>query len=83
MIFLHCPVRTLRKRIAQRGRPMEEAIPAAYLRRLDKLYASWRDRYTLSPVIELNTERLDYITDLVDRIDLFQQIERHLLPSGI
>ena len=78
MIFLKCPLRTLRKRIAGRGRPMERDIPDAYLRRLEKLYAGWRSRYTLSPVIELATDELDYVTDLVDRLDLFRQVEQYL-----
>ena len=50
----------------------------SYLRRLDKLYRAWRARWDLSPVIELRTDRLDYITDLVDRLDLFRQIEQYL-----
>lgn len=78
MIFLKCPVRTLRKRIQQRGRAMELAMPAPYLRRLDVLYTAWRERYDLSPVVELATDKLDYITDIVDRLDLFRQVERYL-----
>ncbi len=78
MIFLKCPVRTLRKRIAGRGRAMEAAIPTSYLSGLNKLYDDWRARYDLSPVIELPTDRLDYLTDIVDRLDLFKQIERYL-----
>jgi deoxyadenosine/deoxycytidine kinase len=78
MIFLQCNVRTLKKRIAQRGRSMEAEIPTEYLSRLNKLYAEWRERYKLSPVIELQTDKLDYLTDLVDRLDLFKQIEKYL-----
>lgn len=78
MIFLKCPVRTLRKRIAKRGRAMEQDIPVEYLKRLNRLYTGWRDRYDLSPVIELETDKLDYLTNLVDRIDVFTQIEKHL-----
>jgi deoxyadenosine/deoxycytidine kinase len=78
MIFLKCPVKALKKRIAQRGRAMEQELPTAYLARLEALYEEWRGRYALSPVIELSTDRLDYLTDLVDRLDLFQQIERYL-----
>ena len=78
MIFLQCNVRTLKKRIAQRGRAMEREVPTEYLSRLNKLYAEWRGRYALSPVIELQTDKLDYLTDLVDRLDLFKQIERYL-----
>lgn len=78
MIFLKCPVAALKKRIARRGRAMEQTLPTEYLKRLNKLYDEWRARYTLSPVIELETDRLDYLTDLVDRLDLFKQIERFL-----
>src|SRR5438132_6292412 len=65
MIFLQCNVRTLKKRIARRGRKMEMDVPTEYLSRLNRLYAEWRDRYRLSPVIELETDKLDYLTDLV------------------
>jgi len=78
MIFLKCPVRTLKKRIQKRGRKMEMELPADYLKRLNELYDEWRARYTLSPVIELATDRLDYLTDLVDRLDLFKQIEKYV-----
>jgi deoxyadenosine/deoxycytidine kinase len=78
MIFLNAPVRTLKKRIERRGRAMEREIPTEYLSRLNKLYAEWRARYELSPIIELDTGKLDYLTDLVDRLDLFKQIEKYL-----
>jgi len=78
MIFLQCPVRTLKKRIQQRGRKMEIDIPTSYLSALNRLYEEWRARYTLSPVIELDTGSLDYLTDLVDRLDLFRQIEKYV-----
>ena len=78
MIQLRCPVRTLRQRIHARGRSFEQDIPAAYLRRLNMLYEDWDARYDLSPVVTLETDRLDYLTDLVDRVDLFQRIERYL-----
>ena len=78
MIFLKCPVRTLKKRIAQRGRKMEMEIPTSYRTALSKLYEEWRARYSLSPVIELDTGSLDYLTDLVDRLDLFKAIEKYI-----
>jgi deoxyadenosine/deoxycytidine kinase len=78
MIQLSCPVRTLRRRIQLRGRAMEQEIPVAYLRRLNRLYEDWFLRYDLSPVLRLETDRLDWLTDLVDRVDLFRRIERYL-----
>ncbi|MBI3181967.1 MAG: deoxynucleoside kinase [Myxococcales bacterium] len=78
MIYLQCPVRTLKRRILLRGRPMEREIPTSYLSRLNALYEEWFESYKLSPVLALPTDKLDYLTDLVDRADLFRQIEKHL-----
>lgn len=78
MIQLRCPVRTLRQRIRARGRSMEQDIPVNYLRRLNRLYAEWFERYRLSPVLVLDTDQLDWLTDLVDRVDLFRKLEKFL-----
>ncbi len=78
MIYLRAPVRTLRQRIRQRNRSFEQGVSANYLKRLNELYEDWMGRYKLSPVVVLETDRLDYLTDLVDRIDVFKQVERYL-----
>jgi deoxyadenosine/deoxycytidine kinase len=78
MIQLRCPVRTLRKRICARGRAFEQDIPASYLRRLNRLYEDWFASYSLSPVLVLESDKLDYVTDLIDHVDLLEQIERYL-----
>jgi deoxyadenosine/deoxycytidine kinase len=78
MIQLRCAVRTLRKRIERRGRTIERGIPVDYLRRLNRLYEQWFARYDLSPVIVLETDRLDWMTDLVDQLEVFRKIERFL-----
>jgi len=78
MIYLKCSVRTLKRRIQLRGRRIERDIPTAYLRRLNRLYEEWFRSYSTSPVLVLSTDNLDYLTDLVDRVDLFHKIEKHL-----
>ena len=78
MIQLRCPVRTLRQRIRGRGRAIEQDIPVGYLRRLNRHYEDWFAQYDLSPVLVLETDKLDWMTDLVDRVDLFRRIERYL-----
>lgn len=78
MIYLRCPVRALKARIKLRGREMEQSIPTAYLKRLSDLYEEWFKGYKMSPVLVLQTDTLDYLTNLVDRVDLFRQIEKHL-----
>jgi deoxyadenosine/deoxycytidine kinase len=82
MIYLRCSMRTLRKRIRLRGREIEQDVPLAYLKRLDHLYENWISRYDSSEILVLETDRLDYIHDLVHRLDVMQRIEA-LLPADI
>lgn len=81
MIYLRCSMRTLRKRIRLRGRAMEEDIPLAYLKRLEKLYESWIAGWDKSELLILETDELDYIHDLVHRLDVMERIEAMLPPE--
>jgi deoxyadenosine/deoxycytidine kinase len=78
MIYLRCSMRTLKQRIALRGRPEEQNIPPVYLKRLQELYESWFERYDHSEKLIVDTDELDYLQDLVHRIDLFKRIEAAL-----
>lgn len=80
MIYLRCSMRTLRQRIRLRGRRMERHVPLPYLKRLERLYDNWIDAYTMSEVLVLETDRLDYIHDLVHRLDVMERIES-VLPA--
>jgi deoxyadenosine/deoxycytidine kinase len=75
-------MRTLRKRIRLRGREMEQDVPLSYLKRLDRLYEGWIDSYAMSEVLVLETDQLDYIHDLVHRLDVMERIEA-MLPREI
>jgi len=81
MIYLRCSMRTLRKRIKLRGRAMEQDVPLAYLKRLERLYETWIGSYDLSEVLILETDNLDYIHDLVHRLDVMERIEAMLPPE--
>lgn len=81
MIYLKCSMRTLRARIRLRGRRIERDVPTSYLRRLDRLYEDWIASYDLSEVLVLETDRLDYIHDLVYRLDVMERIEALLPPE--
>ena len=78
LIYLRCSVRAIRKRIRRRGRPSEQDIPARYLRGLNGLYEDWVSRYDQSPVLVWDSENMDYLTDLADRIEFQRQIEKFL-----
>jgi len=82
MIYLRCSMRTLRKRIRTRGRTMEQSIPLSYLKRLDTLYENWISNYTFSEVLVLETDQLDFVHDLVDRLDVRERVEA-LLPATL
>jgi len=82
MIYLRCSMRTLRQRISLRGRAMEKNVPLAYLKRLDSLYEQWIGSYAMSEVLVLESDKLDYVHDLVHRLDVMERIEA-LLPEEI
>jgi deoxyadenosine/deoxycytidine kinase len=78
MIYLKCSVPNLKKRIRSRGRKIEKEIPSAYLLQLQRLYDDWVSSYKLSEVVVIETDQLDYVTNLVDRIDVMKRIEKFL-----
>ena len=82
MIYLRCSMRTLRRRIKLRGRDMEQDISLSYLKRLDQLYENWIGSYQLSEVLVLETDRLDYINDMLYRLDVMERLEK-ILPAAL
>ncbi|MEM7502843.1 MAG: deoxynucleoside kinase [Pseudomonadota bacterium] len=80
LIYLRCSIRTLRRRIQLRDRAMEREVSADYLRRLNRLYDRWLASYTLSEVLILETDKLDYVNDLIHRLDVMERIEA-VLPA--
>lgn len=61
VIYLQASVPTLEKRIAMRGRDYEKKIPREYLEKLNALYEEWIERYTLSPVLKVPADQLDFV----------------------
>lgn len=82
MIYLRCSMRTLRKRIGLRGRAMEKDIPLSYLKRLENLYEQWLESYQFGEVLVLETDKLDYINDMMDCLEVMERVEA-LLPATL
>jgi len=78
LIYLQSNLRTIRKRIAKRDREIERVIPKNYLKRLQRLYSRWIAGYDISPVITIRTDRMDYVSDLVDQLELLKRIEGYI-----
>lgn len=83
MVYLKCSLKTTKQRIKLRGRAMEQNIPTSYLKLLQEAYDAWFARWTRSEVLVLDTDRLDYISDLVDRLDVLERVERYLPRTSI
>lgn len=82
LIYVRAPIRTLRRRIRLRGRAMEQNIPLSYLKRLERLYEQWVDSYDASEVLVLESDKLNYVSDLIDRQGVRERVEA-LLPKAL
>lgn len=82
MIYLKATVRTQKKRIGLRGRAMEHSIDTAYLQRINRLYRRWIGTWERCPVLTLDADRLDFVSDLVHQADVFSEMKSHLGPFG-
>ena len=61
LLYLRAPVEVLIDRIRKRGRAMERTISTEYLSLLDRFYEEWLAVYSLSPVLTIRTDDLDFV----------------------
>jgi deoxyadenosine/deoxycytidine kinase len=73
VIYLQASVDTLVSRVKRRGVPAESAIDEGYLRRLSEAYTRYFHHYEASPLLIVNSERLNFV-DVPEHLDLL--IER-------
>jgi deoxyadenosine/deoxycytidine kinase len=82
-VFLRCNLSTLKARITKRGRDYEQAIPDSYLENLTELYEEFIRDYSLSPVIVVPGDELDFIEDRYAFGWICGQLEAHGLDVPI
>lgn len=78
MVYLKASVPTLRRRIARRGRAYEQAIADSYLSQLNELYDQWADGFSLSPLLTIDTDNLDYVQYSDHLEQIWERIEQRL-----
>lgn len=61
VVYLRASVNTLLERIRLRGREFEQDIDPAYLHQLNTLYEEWIDAFSLSPVLIVPADNLDFV----------------------
>jgi deoxyadenosine/deoxycytidine kinase len=69
VIYLQASVDTLVARVKRRGTPFESGIAEEYLRRLSEAYTRYFHGYDESPLLIVNSERLNFV-DVPEHLDL-------------
>ena len=78
VIYLKASVDTLRRRIQQRGRTYELNISADYLTQLNTLYDEWATSFTMSPVLTVETDELNYVLHQTHLEQIWEKIDSRL-----
>ncbi len=78
IVYLRASVPTLRRRIRSRGRAYEQGVSDDYLERLNRLYDAWTAGFTLSPVLTVETDNLDYVQSDADLERIARTIQERL-----
>ena len=73
VIYIQASVNTLIARVKKRGNPVESGIDEDYLRRLSEAYTRYFHNYGDSPMLIVNSEKLDFV-GVPEHLDLL--IER-------
>jgi len=76
VIYLQANTETLMHRIRERGRPFEKTISPEYIQRLNEAYSYFFFHYTDSPLLVVNTARIDFVHNPEDLRDLLLQIRK-------
>ncbi len=86
MITIKVSYKTMLKRIEKRGRSYEliEKDPSLidYYHRLLKHYDIWMKEYNASPLLIIDGDKYDFVTNLNDRIVVLEEIEDTLYQMG-
>ena len=78
LIYLHSSVGASIKRLQVSSSFNDNQISNNYIKRLNRLYVNWIADYNLSEVIIIDTEQLDFASNLIDRVDILGAIERFI-----
>ena len=74
IIYLRAGTPTLIKHIERRGHDYERGIAPAYLEQLNRLYDRWIGGWTLSPVLTIPMDNVDFLHRPSDLASIFDRI---------
>ena len=76
VVYLQASTDTLLHRVKKRGNPMEAGIGDDYLRALSEAYTRYFHQYDASPLLIVNSERLNFVENAGHLDMLVERIER-------
>jgi deoxyguanosine kinase len=76
LIYLQANPEILLKRIKERERPYEKNIDLEYVRTLNEAYNYYFFHYTKTPLLVVNTDRIDFVHNKADLDDLLEQLKK-------
>ena len=76
VIYLQANTETLMHRIRERNRPYERSMSPEYIQRLNEAYSYFFFHYTDSPLLVVNTAKIDFVHNPDDLEDLLGQIRK-------
>ncbi len=80
VVYLQATTETLLARIEKRGRSFESDMDPQYIAALNDAYNYFFFHYDATPLLVVDTNRLDFVKNDQDRDDLMARIEEH--PGG-
>ena len=86
LIYIHVSLDTMLKRIKKRGRSFEQISTDPglkdYYARLLKYYEPWYDHYSASPKMEIDGDKLDFVTNMDAQKEVLKEIDEKLHEIG-
>ena len=76
VIYLQANPEVLLKRIKNRGRAYEKDIDSEYIKTLNEAYNYYFFHYTRTPLLVVNTDRIDFVYNKADLDDLLHQLKK-------
>ena len=76
LIYLTADEKSLIERIERRARPFEKDFDRRYLARLSERYQHHFSEYSDTPLLKLNTTRINYVTDQEPIDEIYSEVQR-------
>jgi len=77
VVYLQAATETLLERIVRRGRPYEKDMDRGYIAELNEAYNHFFFHFTEAPLLVVNTNAIDFVSNAEDFEDLRKRIVTH------